>query len=85
MRVFQKDNNTVGVYDKFVYNVVVYACTPNSFALQNEYWARCKKPLKITNKLLCTKKKKDKEWIQRSITLVFAPEIYLRNHGYKEV
>lgn len=44
------------------------------------------RPLNITKKLLSTKKRKDqKEWQRRYITLEFAPEEYLRKNGYLEV
>lgn len=86
MRCFKKDDKIVGVGDKFIYLIEVYDVFPDGLALNMERHVSIDRPLNITKKLLSTKKRKDqKEWQRRYITLEFAPEEYLRKNGYWEV
>lgn len=81
MRLFQKRNDVVGVHDKFIYTVETYAQWKLGFALIGEDWLSSNKEINYKN----PRKHTGKVWVKRYYTLKYAPEHYLRNHGYKEI
>ena len=82
MKTYTKNDETVGVADKFIYHIEVYVAWKNGVALYDEKWYSTKEPLKFNKKDNILKKKKYK-WI-RYVTLCYAPQSYLEQNGYEE-
>lgn len=81
MRLFQKNDSVVGLDSQFVYLVEIYKCWKRGTCFSGEHWIKSAHELKVPSK----KVKRNKVWIQSYVTLKYAPELFLRNHGYKEI
>ena len=82
MKTYLKNNEAVGVNDKFIYHIEIYIAWKNGIALYDEKWYSSKEPLKFKKKDNLLKRKKYK-WV-RYITLTYAPQSYLERNGYYE-
>lgn len=82
MKTYIKDNEIIGVHDKFVYHVETYVAWKNGVALYDDKYYASDKPLKFKKKELLLKQKKYK--LFKLINLEFAPQSYLESNGYYE-
>jgi len=82
MKTYTKNDETVGVADKFIYHIETYIAWKNGVALYDEKWYASDHILKFKKKDNLLKRKKYKFF--RSINLEYAPEDYLRRNGYYE-
>lgn len=82
MKTYTKNNEVVGVHDKFIYHIETYVAWKNGVALYSDKHYASDKPLKFKKKDILLKKKKYKFF--RLINLEFAPQHYLETHGYYE-
>ena len=82
MKTYIKNDETVGVADKFIYHVEVYVVWKNGVALYDEKWYASTSPLKFKKKDNLLKRKTYKFF--RLISMDYAPEDYLIRNGYYE-
>ena len=82
MRTYLKDDEVVGVNDKFIYHIETYVTWKGGVALFDEKWYSTNKPLKFKKKDNVLKRKKYK--LFRIVTLDYAPQSYLEKNGYYE-
>ncbi|MBR2248446.1 MAG: hypothetical protein IJ880_15760 [Bacilli bacterium] len=82
MKTYTKNDETVGVADKFIYHIETYIAWKNGVALYDEKWYTSDHILKFKKKDNLLKRKKYKFF--RLINLEFAPESYLIRNGYYE-
>ena len=72
MKIYLKNDEVVGVSDKFIYHVEIYAALKNGIALYEEKWYASSTRLKFKKNIL--KRKTDK--VIRLVTLDYAPQSY---------
>lgn len=83
--LYEKANEIVQVNDKFIYEDSIYKVFGEGIALWDEKYYSVNKPLKLKKKDFINRKKKDKEYLVRFLTLEFAPEKWLINNGYTKL
>lgn len=83
--LYEKDGDIVQVNDTFIYEDSIYKVFESGIALWEEKYYSVKKPLKLKKKDLINRKKKDKEYLVRFLTLEFAPEKWLINNNYTKL
>ena len=80
MKIYLKNDEVVGVSDKFIYHVEIYVAWKNGIALYDEKWYASNTPLKFKKNILKRKTYK----LIRLITLDYAPQSCLEQNGYYE-
>ena len=80
-KIYEKDNQEVNVYRKFIYCSSVYKLWKQGACILDEKHYVCSKPLNLKKIPKIIKKKG--YTIQRYIQLESAPEDYLIKKGYK--
>lgn len=83
--LYEKVNEIVQVNDKFIYEDSIYKVFEGGIALWDEKYYSVNRPLKLKKKDFINRKKKDKEYLVRFLTLEFAPEKWLINNGYTKL
>lgn len=83
--LYEKDGNIVQVNDTFIYEDSIYKVFEGGIALWEEKYYSVSKPLKLKKKDFINRKKKDKEYLVRFLTLEFAPEKWLINNNYTKL
>lgn len=83
--LYEKDGETIQVSDTFIYEDAIYKVFEGGIALWDTKYYSVKKPLKLKKKDFTNRKKKDKEYLVRYLTLEFAPEKWLINNNYTKL
>jgi hypothetical protein len=82
MKTYTKNDETIGVANKFIYHIETYVAWKNGVALYEEKWYASNNPIKFKKKDNLLKRKKYK--LFRLVSLDYAPESYLIRNGYYE-
>lgn len=82
MKRYSKENQTVYVFDKFVYCSSVYQLWSWGAALVEEKYYSSSKPIKLKKNQIVLKKNKEYS-LYRFFVLEYAPEEWLIKNNYK--
>lgn len=81
MKGYSKENQTVYVFDKFIYCSSVYQLWKQGASLVEEKYYSSSKPIKLKKNQIYLKRKEYS--LYRFFELKFAPEEYLIKNNYK--
>lgn len=83
--IYVKDNNVVGVSERYVYLEEIFEYTPNSCRLADSRYISCAKPLNLNKSQSYKRFPKEKRSLRRTLTLLYAPEHYLIEQEYIQI